>query len=478
MTTERSVPGWARALDALTLVAFLLFVVAAVFGAVTMYFGPVRVSLRAGHALFVAVAAAAIRHAAHSGEPLARRVGAARHALAANLPLSAAAGAVASRVAVLVVGYLAVLTIGVVQPATGLELSGDPLFNLPARFDAGWYGGIALDGYSFEGRFDKQQNLAFFPAMPLLMRTVGVVAGAAQPTAPRPMRMARALWAGVMISVIAFAWAAHYLVRLARETIGEARALAAVALMAAYPFAVFFSAPYTEALFVLGAIAAFYHCRRAEWLQAATWGFVAGLTRPNGCFLTLALLCLVAESRWRRASGNWIDATTVKAGLSAVTPVVGMLVYSAYVHQVTGSWFGWARLHEAWGRSFAGVAPIMRSLSSITSAKFANEGLLRLIGDAPFDALNALGAIFAVVMLWPVLRRLGMGYAAFVLVNLAPPLVAGGLLSMGRLSSTLFPVFLALAAILPRRAVTPLITAWALGQGLVAALFFTWRPLY
>ena len=40
----------------------------------------------------------------------------------------------------------------------------------------------------------------------------------------------------------------------------------------------------------------------------------------------------------------------------------------------------------------------MRSLSSITGAKFANEGLLRLIGDAPFDALNAAGAIFAAVL--------------------------------------------------------------------------------
>ena len=56
--------------------------------------------------------------------------------------------------------------------------------------------------------------------------------------------------------------------------------------MAAYPFAVFFSAPYTEALFVLGAVAAFYHFRRAEWLQAAAWGLLVGLTRPNGCFLS------------------------------------------------------------------------------------------------------------------------------------------------------------------------------------------------
>ena len=84
----------------------------------------------------------------------------------------------ASRVGVLAVGYLAVVTIGFAPSATGLELSADPLLNLPARFDAGWYGGIALDGYSFEGRFDKQQNVAFFPAMPLLMRAVGVLAGA------------------------------------------------------------------------------------------------------------------------------------------------------------------------------------------------------------------------------------------------------------------------------------------------------------
>jgi hypothetical protein len=49
---------------------------------------------------------------------------------------------------------------------------------------------------------------------------------------------------------------------------------------------------------------------------------------------------------------------------------------------------------------------------------------------------------------------------------------------MGRLTSTLFPVFLALAAVLPSRTVPPLVTAFALAQGLAAVLFFTWRPLY
>ena len=39
-------------------------------------------------------------------------------------------------------------------------------------------------------------------------------------------------------------------------------------------------------------------------------------------------------------------------------------------------------------------------------------------------------------------------------------------------------LFLALAASVSPRAIPPLITAFAMGQALVAALFFTWRPLF
>lgn len=150
-----------------------------------------------------------------------------------------------------------------------------------------------------------------------------------------------------------------------------------------------------------------------------------------------------------------------------------MLAYSAYMHHLTGSWFGWARLQVAWGRSFEGLAPLARVLTRIE-----DEGLARAIVLVPYDALNALAWIFALVMLWPVFRRLGIGAAAFVIINIIPPVLAGGLMSMGRITSTLFPVFLALAAILPRRFVLPFVTAFAIGQGLVAAIFFTWRPLF
>ena len=478
MTESDSTPPlWVRAADAMAVACLVLTLFVFLFGGFVVHLGSTIFRVHApARLLFIAAAFIAVRHSAHPSVPLHRRL---RRGLQSNgqtSGVSIARTALASRIAVLVVGYFAVITIGFDPKMVGVTVSPDAATNLPARFDAGWYAGIALEGYSFQGRFDRQQNVAFFPAFPLLMRAAGYPLGAFGPGLPKDSRMARLLWAGVIISLLAFAWAAIYLWRLARDTIGEARASDAVALFAAYPFAVFFSAPYTESLFLLGAVAAIYHFRRQEFVQAAAWGLLVGLTRPNGCFLSIVLACLLVQPLGPLRS---LDITKsrnhqiIKSLVAASAPGLGMLIYSTYVHHLTGAWFGWARLHEAWGRSYEGLAPVARAYGWIT-----DEGLLHVVEGVPYDTLNSLGLIFALVMLWPVIRRLGVAYAAFVLVNVIPPMLAGGVLSMGRITATLFPLCFALAASISPRAVTPLITAFAIGQGLAAALFFTWRPLF
>lgn len=465
---------WIRAADAAAIACLMLALFVLLFGGIVLHLGPVPLRLHgSGRLLFIAVALIAIRHTTHPANPLHRRL---MDALAPREPGSVTpiwTAALATRVTVLIVAYFAVVTLGVNQPTMGFEFSPDAAFNLPGRFDAGWYGGIGLDGYSFEGRWDKQQNVAFFPAFPLLMRAVGYPVGAFAPGVPKERRMLRLLWGGTVISIVAFAWAAVYLWRLARDTIGEERASSAVALLAAYPFALFFSTAYTESLFLLGAIAAVYHFRREEFVPAAAWGLLVGLTRPNGCFLSVVLALLIVERVRLSEITTALHHRISKSLLTAAAPGVGMLIYSAYVHHLTGAWFGWARLHEAWGRSYSGLAPVTRAYAWIT-----DEGLLHVVEGVPYDTLNSLGLIFALLMLWPVLRRLGPAYTVFVLVNLVPPMLAGGVLSMGRLTATLFPLFLALAATVPPRAVTPLVTVFAIGQGLAAALFFSWRPLF
>ena len=520
-------PGWVRAADALAATFLVLGLFVLVFGGFALHLGvPFRVQSPA-KLLFLFAAVAAIRHAAHPAFPLHRRAARALRAGTDASPIGIVRGALLSRAAVLAAGYLAAVTIGVAEPQEGFRVSGDPLLNLPARFDAGWYAGIALDGYYFEQRFDKQQNVAFFPAFPLLQRAAGYPLAAFAPGVPRERRMMRLLWAGVLVSIVAFAWASVYTWRLARDTIGEGRAPAAVALLSAYPFAIFFSVPYTESLFLLAAVAAVYHFRRHQLAAAAAWGVLAGLTRPNGCFLSIVLALLALERRWPVAGGPSPVAGSPLPVASSPLPVassplpvassplpvassplpvassplpvaggplpvsrfalpvpgfqfvvaampgIGMLIYSAYVKSLTGSWFGWARLHETWGRSFDGLGPLGKTI-----ARIADSGVAGAIEAAPYDMFNLAGLVFALAMVWPVWRRLGPAYVAFVLVNVVPPAIAGGALSMGRITAPLFPLFFALAATAPPRIVTPLVTAFAIGQGIAAAVFFTWRPLF
>ncbi|MBA3639395.1 MAG: hypothetical protein H0W53_08935 [Acidobacteria bacterium] len=465
-------PFWARLVDGLVVALVALAGFVLVFGGFTLELASARLS---SHSIFrpllIALVLATVRHARCREQPLHHRLRAWATRFAEAPRSSLMLIVLGSRFAVLAVGFFAVISFGI--PKEGpFVVSRDPLANLPARYDAGWYGGIATDGYRVEGGYDLQQNFAFFPAYPMLMRVGGYALGAFDERASNEQRTGRALWAGTLISIAAFAWALAFLHRLTVEMIGLPEANVALALIAAYPFAVFFSAPYTESLFLLAAVAAFYRFRRQEWLSAAAWGLLVGLTRPNGCMLSVVLVCIIGEHLWqRRRSAAREPYNLPLAAMAAAAPGIGMLAFAAYVRSLTGDWLGWIRVQQAWGRD-SSAAP-----SIPTFINWLNEGvLLNVISRRPDDSLNAVGLIFVVLMLWPVFRHVGFAAAMFVVVNIGPAVLSGGVLSIGRLSATMFPVFIALAALLPRLWLVPLVIAWALGQGLVAALFFTWRP--
>jgi len=427
-------------------------------------------SLTFVHAMFAAALVLTVRHAIRPQPSLLDRVRSWSRRMRAADNLRIAVAAFTTRPLILLVGYLAVVAIGVSPEAAGLRSSRDSLTDLPFRYDAGWYGGIAVNGYDRDIRTNSQRNNAFFPAYPLLMRAVGASFGMYGAGLPGDARMVRALWSGVAISLGAFFLAMWYFVKVSRDMLGDARGSAPPALLAAYPFAVFFSAPYTESLFLLGTIAAVYYFRRRAWIPAGLWGLLVGLTRPNGCFLSVALaIAALVDSRRTAAPDR---GRLIQSLMAAAGPVVGMLAFTTYLWQVTGVWFAWRESHVAWGRTFQGVGPILEGLSYLES-----HGLLRAAAERPIDTLDALSLVFAAAMVVPIVRHVGVAWAVFVLINVVPPLFAGGLMSMGRITSTLFPLFIALAAVIPLRAVPVWTTGFALLQGLVAVLFFTWRHM-
>ena len=462
-----------RALDALTILCAAVAVGLAMFGAIREYIMGVVVSIHWTHAMFAALALALVRHALVPSPSILVAVRSRVGALAGRPALRDAMLAFwLTRPAVLLVGLLAATAVGA-PPKSQDSIGRDPLATLPARFDSGWYAGIAHEGYEWQHRFDRQQNLAFFPAYPLLMRGVGaMIPDDGTPT--RDEHVLRYTWAGLFISLASFFWGVWYLSRIAREMMGAERATTAVMLLAAYPFAIFYSAAYTESLFLLAAAGAWYHFRHAQWASAGVWGLVAGLSRPNGFFLSIPLGLLALGVRDAAQTGvvPGRGRSSRLAALSvAAMPGVGMLIFTLYVYQLTEIWFAWARMHGAWGRSLSAAG---LGLAPVGSA----AGVLQLAAAHPFQALNTFGLAFALALVWPVWRKLGPAWAAFVLVNVLPPLAAGGVLSMGRLTSTLFPLFLALAATISSRTAASWIAVFAIFQGLAAVLFFTWRELF
>ncbi len=90
---------------------------------------------------------------------------------------------------------------------------------------------------------------------------------------------------------------------------------------------------------------------------------------------------------------------------------------------------------------------------------------------------NALSLGLVLVAIIPVTKLFGVAYGLFVTVNIAPAVFRHGLLSLGRFTSVMFPMFAWLATRVRGRARRRLIVAFAVGLAVTTALFFSWRPI-
>ena len=377
----------------------------------------------------------------------------------------AVTAAVLSRGLILGVGVLAVMLIGAPKdqrlPVRATE---HVLADLPARWDTGWYVGLASGGYHWDGRAGHFENIAFFPAYPLLLGTVARGLGAKLEVTSN--------WVGVGLSTTLFAVALWLLWHSVRR-LGDARQAGwAVLLCASYPFSLFFGLPYTESLFLVGLVATFLAFERRWYTAALLGGILVGSTRPTGALVSAALALL-----WY---GQYSDALhpiprrQLVASVAVVAgPLLGVAVYSAFIYGLTGDPLAWATVQEGWGRPsqspFAALGgPLLRLATSPTHAVTA----------VPHETLNATAALGVLALSWPVGKRLGAGYGLMTFMGVAVPLAAGGVASVGRYSAVLFPLHMWLALAVPASRLPALAAGFAVLQAVVAGLFLTWRPMY
>jgi len=308
-----------------------------------------------------------------------------------------------------------------------------PFWDAFARYDSGQYWQIARYGYTEGGMAyvpGGRSSIAFFPAYPLLMRYVGRAIG---------RRPADLYIGGMVVSWVAFAIALIVLYRLARLDLPQRRAMRAVLLTSVFPFAFFFGAVYTEALFLAATVGSFYCFRTKRWLLGGICGAVASATRANGILMAPAL-ALIA---WRAAETSR-ERVRALIGLALVAAGVG--AYSLYIYRLSGNPLEWAATIERWGY-YPGGSPI-GALYGLASALVTHPYAF-LAGErmAPYDSLNAMAAFGAVVAVPFVWRRFGAAYGIFMIANLWLPLSSGQVEGMGRYVSVMFPLFIWLASL-------------------------------
>lgn len=374
---------------------------------------------------------------------------------------------IGTRLPILLLGAIAVTVIGTIPAPTAeatWRVSPHELVNLQARWDTDFYNQIATAGYRWDPSVFLHQNVVFFPLYPLLMRWVGAWLGG------------HPLLAGTIVSLAAFAGAMALLYRLAVLELGEDKAWPVILLVSTYPFALFFSVVYTESLFLLLTVGAFYAMRRRALVLAALSGFAAGLTRPNGFWLALPLLWIAwtappDTSQAETAPGPWWrDRDRVAALLVALAPLLGTAVFSAFLYQRFGDALAWVHGQAAWGTPLLGRAPAPDPVRTAEDLRLKVSEVLVYAAD--------IGAFFwAAAAIAPVARRIGLAYAIWIAVNIFPPVAAHLFISVGRFTSVLFPLFFLIALVTPRERVVRVATAFAICQAILAVGFFLWRPV-
>jgi Mannosyltransferase (PIG-V) len=385
-----------------------------------------------------------------------------------------------TRAAVLVVAVFAALSFG---PATGglaernaavfdePELTralAEPLLSPLARWDAVWYLRIAESGYG-----GSDVRAAFFPLYPLLVRAVATPFGASQ---------GALLVAAYLVSLAAFLGALVLLHRLVTLELGRPLAQPALLLLAVFPAAVFFGAPYSESLFLLLAVGAFYAARTGSWAWAGAAAAGAAATRSAGVLLLLPLAMLWWSARPRRLR----DAAWLLLG------PLGLAAYAAFLGLAEGDAWRFLDVQDAWSREL--TVPLLGAWDGLGAAIDGARQLLsgqaevvyfeEAAGD-PYRiaAINLMlfGAlVFALVACAGCLRRLPKAYGAWVAASLVLPLTfpvtPQPLMSLPRFIAVLFPIFMWLALWSEERRATARVAAVsALGLGLFTAQIASWH---
>ncbi|HYZ17031.1 MAG TPA: mannosyltransferase family protein, partial [Candidatus Acidoferrum sp.] len=356
---------------------------------------------------------------------------------------------IVTRLPLVAIAEIAAVVIGQ-RPGVHYAASSNALLAVWGRWDAEHYLGIASNGYS-------GTEPAFFPFYPMLIRFIGGFTGSH-------------LIAGLLISNAASFFALLYLYKLVEHEYNRHVAQRATFYIAIFPTAIFFSAVYSESLFLFLTVASFYYLRERRWITAGVFGFFAALTRSEGVLLAapFAIEWIVAarEGGWEFFRYWLANVVRPLAGITLVP--LGLACYMGYLWVLQGDPLLFSHVQRHWGRELAPPwVSVINAFHKIAHSH-AQQTVSTQVQELAFTAL-----MIAVLLIG--IRRLRPSYTVYMALSILVPMSTSSLMSMPRFALVLFPMFALFGLWGSRPAINNAYVAFSLPLlGLFTVLFADW----
>lgn len=286
------------------------------------------------------------------------------------------------------------------------------IIDLHNRWDSYWYLDIVRNGYYIKTD-NTLSNVVFFPLYPALMKIIGTVLGG------------NFVLAGWLVSIISLLMACVYFYKLVKEFHPEVDPILPIILMLIFPTAFFFNVIYTEALFLFLTVACFYYAFKKNFYLAGFFAFLGALAHSNGVFLAMPILW----EMWK--TYGWKNLITPKIIPILLAPF-GSFLFLLYDYLRFGDPFLFFKIQSAWGRSFK---INWEHFSSFSNPSIVNMGI---------DIFLAILILIAIIITF---KKLSSLYAIFMSATIIAAFTSGTLMSVGRYSLVMFPLFILLASV-------------------------------
>ncbi len=308
-----------------------------------------------------------------------------------------------------------------------------------ANFDGVHYLAIAASGYT--------NNMRFMPLFPLIIHLVG--------------SWTHYFWAAYILTQIIFFIALVFLYKLFRLDYSRNKSLLITVFTLLLPTSFFYSAIYTEGLFLLLTVFTFFCARKEKWLLAAIFGFLASLTRIIGFVIMIPIMIEYFSHHKIKKLHHFIALLFIPLGTA---------LYATYNFLRWGNPFLFIQAHSQLsnGRSDFVFFPqtifrYIKILLTVSSSLW--EWKIALLEFATF-CLVSIG----IYLLWK--QKVRLSYLIYVILSLFVPISSGTFSGLPRYVIVLFP-FLILLSGMHNRVLSKICVLCSLILQLLLLLFFS-----